>query len=77
MEFDKFITKYNFLDIQMKILVNNAGVMMFGEFHWLTEEMISEQINVNLLGPMRVTKTFMSLLRINQGNFIHELKLIK
>lgn len=58
-------------DIQMKILVNNAGVMMFGEFHWLTEEMISEQINVNLLGPMRVTKTFMSLLRINQGRIIN------
>lgn len=52
---------------ELKALINNAGVMIFGEFEWLTEQHIQSQINVNLLGTMRVTKSFCPLLRKYKG----------
>jgi short-subunit dehydrogenase len=41
--------------------------MIFGEFEWLMERHIEHQINVNLLGTMRVTKSFCPLLRKYKG----------
>lgn len=41
--------------------------MIFGEFEWLTEQHIQSHINVNLLGTMRVTKSFCPLLRKYKG----------
>ncbi|XP_053696414.1 D-beta-hydroxybutyrate dehydrogenase, mitochondrial [Sabethes cyaneus] len=52
-------------------LVNNAGVMCFGEFEWQLNEHIAQQINVNLLGTMRVTKSFLPLLRKYRGKLIN------
>ncbi|CAH0550685.1 unnamed protein product [Brassicogethes aeneus] len=51
-------------------LINNAGVMVFGEFEWLTEKLIENQINVNLCGTMRLTKAFCPMLRKYQGRVI-------
>ncbi|XP_023703612.1 D-beta-hydroxybutyrate dehydrogenase, mitochondrial [Cryptotermes secundus] len=56
--------------LELKALINNAGVMIFGEFEWLTEQHIQSQINVNLLGTMRVTKSFCPLLRKYKGRII-------
>jgi short-subunit dehydrogenase len=47
--------------------------MIFGEFEWQTERHIEHQINVNLLGTMRVTKSFCSLLRKYKGMYANGL----
>ncbi|KAF4532258.1 hypothetical protein B566_EDAN004345 [Ephemera danica] len=52
-------------------LVNNAGVMVFGEFDWQTENQMSHQIEVNILGTMRMTRAFIPLLRPYQGRIIN------
>nr|CAD7442658.1 unnamed protein product [Timema bartmani] len=57
-------------ELQLKALVNNAGVMVFGEFEWLTERLINQQVEVNLLGTMRVTKAFCSLIRHHKGRIV-------
>ncbi|KAJ8935444.1 hypothetical protein NQ314_012864 [Rhamnusium bicolor] len=44
-------------------IINNAGVMVFGEFEWLTERLIQEQIDVNLLGTFKFTNALCPLLR--------------
>lgn len=36
---------------------------MFGETEWLTEDMVSLQLDVNLSGPINVTRLFAPLLR--------------
>lgn len=48
-------------------LLNNAGVMVFGETEWQTEKLISLQLDVNLSGAIRVTKHFAPLLRKFKG----------
>ncbi|KDR22689.1 hypothetical protein L798_12823, partial [Zootermopsis nevadensis] len=55
---------------ELRALINNAGVMIFGEFEWLTEQHILKQIDVNLLGAMRTTKSFSSMLRKYKGRVI-------
>lgn len=44
-------------------LINNAGIMAFGEFEWQTMAMIESQIEVNLLGTMKLTKLFLPICR--------------
>ncbi|XP_049858338.1 D-beta-hydroxybutyrate dehydrogenase, mitochondrial-like [Schistocerca gregaria] len=51
-------------------LVNNAGVMVFGEFEWQTEAQVRHQLEVNLLGAMRVTHAFCPLLRKYAGRVV-------
>ena len=53
-------------------LVNNAGICVCGEFEWLTWKQIQRQVEVNLLGTMRVTKYCMPLLKPTQGNDKYE-----
>lgn len=43
--------------------------MIFGEFEWLTPQHISQQLQVNLHGPMMITKEFLPLLRKYKGIF--------
>nr|CAD7202191.1 unnamed protein product [Timema douglasi] len=57
-------------ELQLRALVNNAGVMVFGEFEWLTERLINQQVEVNLLGTMRITKAFCSLIRHHEGRIV-------
>ncbi|KAI8130456.1 Transcription factor kayak [Lucilia cuprina] len=61
----------NHHDYQFTALVNNAGVMCFGEFEWQTWSQIEMQINVNLLGTMRLTRELMPLLRQHQARIIN------
>ncbi|XP_058444343.1 D-beta-hydroxybutyrate dehydrogenase, mitochondrial [Malaya genurostris] len=50
-------------ECELFALINNAGVMCFGEFEWQLNEHFEQQVEVNLLGTMRVTKSFLPLLR--------------
>lgn len=54
--------------LELWAVVNNAGVMVFGEFEWYTEKIINHHIDVNLLGTMRFTKALCPLLRQYRGN---------
>ncbi|XP_055678688.1 D-beta-hydroxybutyrate dehydrogenase, mitochondrial [Lutzomyia longipalpis] len=58
-------------DGQFYGLVNNAGVMVFGEFEWQTSEIFRKQIEVNLLGTMIITHTFLPLLRKHQARIVN------
>ncbi|KAH1007873.1 hypothetical protein HUJ04_005053 [Dendroctonus ponderosae] len=51
-------------------LVNNAGVMVFGEFEWQTEKLIKRQIDVNLLGTFKLTNAFAYLLRQHKARLV-------
>ncbi|XP_037047920.1 D-beta-hydroxybutyrate dehydrogenase, mitochondrial [Bradysia coprophila] len=44
-------------------LINNAGIMVLGEFEWQTMAMIESQIEVNLIGTMKLTKQFLPMCR--------------
>lgn len=61
----------NHNDYKFTALVNNAGVMCFGEFEWQTWSQIEMQINVNLLGTMRITRELMPLIRQQQARIIN------
>jgi len=52
-------------------VVNNAGVCVCGEFEWQTWSHIQKQIEVNLLGSMRVIKKCLPLLKAGQGRIIN------
>ncbi|CRK94649.1 CLUMA_CG008149, isoform A [Clunio marinus] len=58
-------------NLQLKALVNNAGVMCFGETEWQTHRIITQQIEVNLLGSIRVTKEFLPLVRTHKSRIIN------
>lgn len=46
-------------------VVNNAGVCVCGEFDWQTWGQVQQQVEVNLLGTLRVTKLCLPLLKRN------------
>ncbi len=48
-------------------VINNAGVCVCGEFDWQTWPQIRRQVEVNLLGTLRVTKHFLPLLKAGEG----------
>ncbi|XP_011185949.1 D-beta-hydroxybutyrate dehydrogenase, mitochondrial [Zeugodacus cucurbitae] len=58
-------------EYQFTALVNNAGVMCFGEFEWQTSDQFEMQINVNVLGAMRLTKKLLPLVRQHRGRIIN------
>lgn len=49
--------------LSLAALVNNAGVLVFGEFGWQTPRQVSLQLDVNLAGTMNATRAFLPLLR--------------
>lgn len=49
--------------LQLSALVNNAGVMCFGEFEWQTPEQFGQQMQVNLMGTMSLTHALLPLCR--------------
>ena len=54
-------------NLSLWALINNAGVLVFGHFDWQVETQMLQQINVNLIGAMRVTKAFLPFLRHSRG----------
>lgn len=58
-------------NLSFTALVNNAGVMTFGEFEWQTLDLIRQQLNVNLLGTMFLTKEILPIIRLYKGRIIN------
>lgn len=57
--------------IEFSYLVNNAGVMCFGEFEWQTNAIIEHQVNVNLYGTINFTRSFLPLARKHNTRIIN------
>ena len=51
-------------------MVNNAGIAVIAEIEFCPIESYRHNLNVNALGPIRVTKTFLPLLRKTSGSRI-------
>lgn len=54
----------------LQCLINNSAVMIFGEFEWQTEDQIRNQVEVNLLGTMRITRELMPMIRAHGSRII-------
>ena len=52
-------------------VINNAGVCVCGEFDWQTVGQIERQVQVNVMGTLRVTKMFLPLLKRGQGRLLN------
>lgn len=62
----------------LKTVINNAGIMVFGEFEWQTEDQIRNQIMVNLIGAMNITRTFLPFIRRNKGIVVdHSVEIVQ
>ncbi|XP_069689218.1 short-chain dehydrogenase/reductase family 9C member 7-like [Periplaneta americana] len=51
-------------------VVNNAGIGSFSEMEWTPIEEYNKIIDVNAIGPIRVTKAFLPLLRKSKGRVV-------
>lgn len=49
--------------LELSAFINNCGMMIFGELEWQTNEQIEQQINVNLIGTMKMTRAMLPLAR--------------
>jgi NAD(P)-dependent dehydrogenase (short-subunit alcohol dehydrogenase family) len=52
----------------LQAIVNNAGVTAVTEVEWCPLETYREVLEVNALGPIRVTKAFLPILRKGVGS---------
>lgn len=52
-------------------LINNAGTMRYGEFDWLTWNQIQCQIEVNLIGTIRLTRSLIPYIIQSKGRIIN------
>ncbi|XP_076235153.1 SDR family oxidoreductase shroud [Calliopsis andreniformis] len=57
-------------NLALRCMVNNAAVMIFGEFEWQTEDQIRSQVEVNFLGSMRITRELMPMIRAHSSRII-------
>lgn len=52
---------------QLWAVVNNAGIIAYGPFDWETIETYKKIFEVNTFGMVRVTRTFLPLIRQSKG----------
>jgi NAD(P)-dependent dehydrogenase (short-subunit alcohol dehydrogenase family) len=52
-------------------LVNNAGVGVFGPIEFITADDLRRQLEINVVGQIRVTQAFLPLIRQVQGRIIN------
>ena len=52
-------------------MVNNAGVAAFAEAEWCSLSQYQTMMNINWLGTVRVTKSFLPLVRAARGRVIN------
>ena len=50
--------------------MNNAGIGIGGEVEWSSVEICKKTMEVNAIGPYRVSKAFLPLLRKSQGRIV-------
>ena len=58
-------------DDGLHCLVNNAAGLVFGEAAWQTEEQVRWQMEVNYLGPLRLTRASLPLLVKGRGRVVN------
>ncbi len=58
------------------LLVNNAGVLTFGDILTVDEESIRRDMDVNFYGLLRMVRTFTPVLRENRGTVVNILTLV-
>ncbi|KAH0952203.1 hypothetical protein HN011_000672 [Eciton burchellii] len=56
--------------LELRALVNNAGIMVFGEFEWQMHDFAEHQVNVNLLGTMKFTRELLPIIRKDRSRII-------
>lgn len=56
---------------RLKALINNAGILTYGEFDWLTWDHISSQIEVNLVGTIRLTRAIVPYIIESRGRIVN------
>lgn len=56
---------------EIRALINNAGVLNFGEFDWLTWDQIYSQVEVNLVGTLRLTRALLPFIKESKGRIIY------
>ncbi|XP_050487730.1 retinol dehydrogenase 7 isoform X1 [Bombus huntii] len=54
----------------LRCVINNAAVMVFGEFEWQTYGQLKNQLEVNFLGAMIVTQELMPIIRAHYSRII-------
>ena len=54
-------------------LVNNAGRFAFGHIEWGTLDNFKQVFDVNVFGVVRVTRTFLPLIKLSKGNHLSSL----
>lgn len=68
------ILKVFYLDVmsteRLWAVVNNAGIASFTEIEWCSLSTFRNHLEVNALGPVLVTKTFLPLLRKSGGRIV-------
>ena len=52
-------------------LVNNAAVLVFGEATWQTQEQVMNQVQVNMVGPLRMIRACLPLLAMAKGRVVN------
>ncbi|XP_076305832.1 retinol dehydrogenase 7-like [Tachypleus tridentatus] len=52
-------------------LINNAGVCVYGEFEWQTWDQCKAQMEINLIGTIRLTKLCLPLIRRCSGRIVN------
>ena len=61
----------NLPDVNLHAIVNNAGISSSGEFEWKTFDTFKQIFDVNTFGPVLVSKSFLPLIRKNEGRIIN------
>lgn len=59
----------------MWAVINNAGIAAFAEAEWCSLDAYQNMMDVNWMGTVRVTKTFLPLVRAARGRIINVVSL--
>lgn len=67
----KFTTIFDEVIPKLDVLINNAAVQILGSLHEIKLEDWQETMNVNLTGPLMMSKLFLSRLEKSHGSIIN------
>jgi len=68
--FTRFDCMYVF-DAGLWGIINNAGIAYIADLEMTSDKLFRKVLNVNLLGPVNVTRTFLPLIRLAKGRVIN------
>ncbi|KAJ8674300.1 hypothetical protein QAD02_005562 [Eretmocerus hayati] len=58
-------------NLVLRAVINNAGVMIFGEFEWQLAKHSHAQLKINATGPILLTSRLMPLIRANRARIVN------